>query len=133
MRIPADRTPPPLLKGSFCAIDYAVDASGKRQAQEFLESDEVPPKDKARIFHILRTLSEVGPHGLRGEGFRPERGQISAIKSYQTRVAGFWHEKCFYLTNGFIKKKDHWPSGQLDRADRIREEHLARYVKGSRR
>ncbi len=113
------------LAGPARTIDYAVDAQGRRQAQEFLHG-ECPAKDAKSIFHKCHVMAEHGAQGLQQEAFRHEAGEIFAFKSFQVRIAAFQQGKTWFLTHGFIKKKDKWPPAELARAERIRLEHLVR-------
>jgi hypothetical protein len=117
-----------VCRGCRCTVAYARDASGRAHAQEFLESADIPAKDKARLRNLFERMAETG-HITNREHFKKERNKIWGFKSYQARVPAFQDERTWYLTHGFIKKRDDWPPTQLDRADRIREEHLTRQEK----
>ena len=119
-----DSDPLPLL-GPARTIDYAVDAQGRRHARDFLH-EKCPTKDAKSIFHKCRVMAEHGAQGLQREAFKHEAGEIFAFKSFQARVAAFQQGKTWFLTHGFIKKKDKWPPAELTRAERIRLEHLSR-------
>ena len=59
--------------------------------------------------------------------FKKEQGHIWAFKlSSGVRMAAFQHGRVWYLTHGFEKQRDRWPRMELERAERIRREHLER-------
>lgn len=116
-------------KGPAKTVAYAVDAGGGTPAREFLQraqGKDAPTKvELAGLRHLFRLMAEQGKI-TNDEQFRKERGAIFGFKKYQARVAAFQQGDVWYLTHGFKKKKDKWPTSELDRADRIRGEHLGR-------
>jgi hypothetical protein len=114
-----------IINGTMRTVAYARDASGRANAQDFLDG-ECPPKDAKRIRHWIIVIAEQGEANANRESFVHERGPIHAFKSFQARVGAFRIGNTWLLTHGFLKKKDQWPKAELDRADRIRAEHLAR-------
>ena len=81
--------PDPLpLVGPARTIDYAVDAQGRRQAQDFLHR-KCPAKDAKSIFHKCRVMADHGAKGLQQEPFRHGAGEIFAFKSFQVRIPAF--------------------------------------------
>jgi len=113
------------LVGPARTIDYAVDAHGRRPAKEFLHG-ECPAKDAKSIFHKCRVMAEHGANALQQEAFTHETGEIFAFKSFQVRLAAFQQGRTWFLTHGFIRKREEWPRAELARAERIRLEHLER-------
>lgn len=111
-------------RGSERTVAFAVDAAGRRQAREFLESSEVTDTEQARIERVCKQLAQVGRVNNR-ELFRKEDGEIWGIKAHQIRIGAFQVGRTWFLTHGFRKKQDRWPPAELERAERIRKEHLA--------
>jgi hypothetical protein len=114
-----------VIRGTMRVIAYARDAAGQAHAQAFLAL-EVPPKDAARLSHWFRVVAEHGERSANREAFRHEAGEIWAFKSFQTRVATYRSGHTWFLLCGFLKKSDKWPKQELERAERIRREHIAR-------
>lgn len=114
-----------IINGTMRTIAYARDASGRAHAQDFLDG-ECPEKDRKRIRHWFVLIAEHGEAHASREAFRHERGPIHAFKSFQARVGAFRIGNTWFITHGFIKKRDEWPPAELKRAIRIRAEHLAR-------
>jgi hypothetical protein len=119
-----ENLPTLIVEGAARRVAYAVDAAGRCQAREFLFG-EAPDKDRNRILHTCRVLAEQG-RVANPTAFKKEVGEIWALKSFQARVGAFLVGKTWFLTHGFIKKADAWPRSEIERAERIRLEHLAR-------
>jgi len=114
-----------VLRGSSRTIAYAQDAAGRCPARDFLESRSCPDKDKRALSHAFNCLASEG--FIRNDTrFKKERDQIWCFKSYQIRIAAFQHGATWFLTHGFVKQRDRVLKQELDRADRIRAEHLVR-------
>jgi hypothetical protein len=114
-----------LASGPVADVAYAVTQAGRMPAREFLQSDEAPLKDKAvltKLFEMLTTQHQVHNEYR----FKKVRGQIWECKSYQVRIGAFRHGRVWFLTHGFIKKRDKWQPEQIKRAETIRKEHLSR-------
>ncbi|RLS44342.1 MAG: hypothetical protein DWH83_02820 [Planctomycetota bacterium] len=125
-RLPDDQV---AVTGLARTVAYAIDSQGRMPAKDFLEEtsgSEAPTRsEKAGLERLFRLMANTGRIGNK-EQFRKERGEIFGFKKYQLRIAAFQVGTVWYLTHGFRKKKDKWPEAELDRADRIRSEHLAR-------
>lgn len=106
-------------------IAYAQDAAGKCPARDFLESKSCPKKDKGALYHAFGQLASEG-RVRNDERFKKERDHIWCFKSYQIRISAFQQGRVWFLAHGFVKKRDRVPRQELDRADRIRSEHLKR-------
>lgn len=113
-----------LRKGKRLRVGYARTLRGTMPAREFLESRSVPKKDLAQILRWIEYFSDSGEIA-NTEKFKKLSGNLWEFKSYQVRLAGFWHDGDFLLTHGWIKKQDRADRSQIERGERIREEHLA--------
>jgi hypothetical protein len=109
-------------RGRSRTIAFARDASGARPAKQFLEQD-VPVSLRMRLRATFRFLAEEGRIDST-KWFKKERGDIWAFKTGNIRVACFSKGRVWYLTHGFVKRRDRWPAEELSRAERIRWEHL---------
>jgi hypothetical protein len=112
-----------VLAGPKGRIAYARDAPGRMPARDFLESDDVPQKDHAKLYRYFEIMTKEG-RILNRETFKQVRGKIYGFKSYQVRLSAFQEGDIWFLCDGFIKKRDLWPPSKLDRADIIRKHHL---------
>jgi hypothetical protein len=118
-----------IVVGKLRTIAYARDAAGRSNAREFLE-EECPLNDRDRLGRWFDRIAEYGEQDATDKSFKHEVGSIHAFKSSQVRIAAFRVGNIWLLTHGFLKKRDTWPRAQLQRAERIRLEHMTR--EGSR-
>lgn len=114
------------ITGAQRTIDCATDASGEQPAFDFLASAECPAKDRARLVHWFRVIAEHTERKGTEEAFKFERDGLWAFKSYQARVLAFQVGRTWWLTHGFVKKKDKIPPAEFERAARIQAEHMKR-------
>lgn len=114
-----------LVTGKLRLVAFARDGKGHAHAIAYLEA-ECPAKDKKHLLHIMRVLCDLGETATKQTQFRYENNGIHAFKSFQARVACFRDGDVYFLTHGFTKKSDKWPTAELQRALRIMAEHLAR-------
>ncbi|QDT52429.1 hypothetical protein Pan44_04400 [Caulifigura coniformis] len=110
-----------VAKGPVRTIAFAECRSGK-PAKDFLEG--LDPAQERKLRALFKITANHGESGNE-QKFKKERGKIWAFKRDQMRVACFRQGNTFFLTHGFLKKEDRWPTAELDRADRIMQEHLA--------
>lgn len=111
-------------RGLARTIAYARDAAGRRPARDFMGSlASVDLKQLGAQFDHLAATGYLG----NTRQFRKERGQIWTFKTRSgARIAAFQQGRVWYLTHGFVKQRDRWPRTELERAERIRMEHLER-------
>lgn len=116
-------------KGLSLTVAYARDSQGRMPAKDFLDQTggrDAPSRvEKAGMLRLFQLMAANGKI-TNTEQFRKERGEIFGFKKYQARIAAFQVGRVWFLTHGFKKQKDKWPPAELDRADRIRSEHLNR-------
>ena len=111
----------------FKVIFYRKD-DGTEPAKEFLQGLEV--KMRAKMARTIKLLENNGP-ALRepvskslGDGIFELRAKFS---SDITRVLYFFFvDKCAVLTNGFVKKTQKTPIGEIDLAKRYRDDFMQR-------
>lgn len=121
-------------KGSRTTVAFAQDAAGNFPAREDLEKIKFTAKDMAKFASIVELIADSGTC-VNTQKFKKERGDIFAIKGHQLRVGCFWdptQRGVLLLTHAFKKKKDQWPNKELERAERIRKEHLDRKQRSGR-
>jgi hypothetical protein len=113
------------MVGVVRTIAYARDASARAHARTFL--DEVcPSNDYDRLQRWFRLIADQGERAASKKAFRHEAGAIHAFRGHRARIAAFRVGETWFLTHGFLKQRDRWPPEQLQRAARIRLEHLSR-------
>lgn len=119
-----------ILEQGVLSVAFLVDPAGRSLAMEFLESDEVTAQDKARLAYLFKRMATQGSitnnqHFKKLEG----RKEVHEFKAHQARVFAFRDGNCWFLTNGTVKKKDKHQRADIDRAERIWEEHGSRRQK----
>ncbi|MGA2033657.1 MAG: type II toxin-antitoxin system RelE/ParE family toxin [Thermoguttaceae bacterium] len=107
--------------GAWGTVEYAVRSNGKRLAEEFI--DGLPGSDQTKLAALFRRMADSGIIRNR-EKFRKVAGDIYEFKSHQIRIGCFLIRRTWFLTHGFIKKKDKWEKSELERANAVRAEHL---------
>jgi hypothetical protein len=113
--------------GTWGSIRYAVRDNGKALAKEFI--DTLDDSQKRKLAVLFQRMADIGTIRNR-EQFRKVSGAIFEFKRHQLRIGCFQVERTWFLTHGFSKKTDDWLPSELQRANDIRSEHLAR--RGSR-
>jgi hypothetical protein len=110
--------------GTWGSIEFAVCSGDSMPAHEFLLG-ELNESELRKLSVLFERLANSPDGKLRNrEQFKKVAGSIFEFKRFQIRVGCFQLERVWYLTHGFRKKQDNWPSQQLDRANRIRDEHV---------
>ena len=119
MNIPDDIV---IVRGSARTVAHGVCQNGSVPSREFIESLEM--KERAKLLALFLLLANFGKITNK-QKFRHERDEIWGFKpTSQIRIAAFHIDEYWILTHGFKKKSQKWPMAELDRADRIRSEHL---------
>jgi hypothetical protein len=109
-------------------VRFAERANGKRPAQDFLQ--ELKKKDRNSYLSMLRVLENFqnsGPEAVTGlyKMLKGHGGLFEfMIKRY--RILAFRDGDAVFLTNGFKKTTYETPPGEIERAHKIRSEHLSR-------
>ena len=127
MRRDADR--PIVVRGSLRTIEYAMRANRSTPARDFIEG--LDESDQRKIAVLFRRMADKGNVPNR-EQFKCVRGRIFEFKKHQIRVFCFREGDCWLLTNGYKKKKDKLDRSEIDRAERVMQEHLEREEKGQK-
>lgn len=111
-----------VVRGNQRTIEYAICTDGSMPAKEFVEGlDESEQRKLDTLFRRLAAMGRI----FNKEQFKQVKGKIFGFKRYQTRVGCFQIGMRWVLTHGFIKKGDRWKKSDIERAERIMEEHLA--------
>lgn len=109
-------------------IEYFQKKSGRIPVREFLDSlDKTNRRLQARIFRDLSTLERLGVNlgmpavRLLGKGLYELR---SSVGTDIARVFYFFFDgKKIILINGFVKKTQKTPPGELEKARRYKREY----------
>lgn len=101
-------------------------ANGEEPVAEFLNS--LPPKERAKVLRTIQLLGEFGPM-LRMPHRRPIEKDLYELRTILGnnifRVFHFHYEDGeFILLNGFRKKTEKTPPGEIERAKRYRDDYL---------
>lgn len=110
--------------GPHRRIRWAIDSRGRMPAADFF--DGLPDSKQASFMALFQLFSDKGFIENR-EHFRKLRGEIWEFKRSQARMPCFSSEcGVVVVTHGFVKKQQKTPDVEIERADRIRQEHLER-------
>lgn len=109
-------------------VEYYERSDGTRPAEEFILSQD--NKMQAKLFITLEFLEDKGPL-LREPYSKPLGDGIFEVRAKQgsdiSRVLYFFVVgKKIILTNGFVKKTQKTPPGEIDRAKRYRKDYQSR-------
>lgn len=109
-------------------VEYYERSDGTRPAEEFILSQD--NKMQAKLFMTLEFLEDKGPL-LRDPYSKPLGDGIFEVRAKQgsdiSRVLYFFVVgKKIILTNGFVKKSQKTPPGEIDRAKRYRKDYQSR-------
>lgn len=113
-----------VARGAFGTVEYAVQANGASPAQEFVET-ELDLDNQRKLAVLLEKLANQGRISNE-EQFKKVEGSLFELKQHQVRVFCFQEGRRWILTHGFIKKRPKLPKTEIQRGERIRQEHLTR-------
>lgn len=118
-----------VTRGGKLNICYAVSANGASPAKEFVQGLDLA--DKAKIAALLQRLANCGTIS-NAEQFKHVEDSIWELKKHQIRLFCFRDGDSWFLTNGYKKKQDRLNRTEIDRANRIMNEHKAREPKAGK-
>ena len=110
--------------GPWGSVRYAVRDNGKVLAKEFIEA--LDDSQKRKLGTLFERMANFGLIRNRTQ-FKKVSGAIFEFKRHQLRVGCFQVGRTWLLTHGFCKKADDWLPSELQKANGIRNEHLARH------
>ncbi|MBP5757506.1 MAG: type II toxin-antitoxin system RelE/ParE family toxin [Spirochaetales bacterium] len=110
-------------------VEFYQLPNGREPAREFLMGLEM--KMRAKLVDMISLLRDNGVE-LREPYSKPLTDGVFEIRakvgSNATRVLYFFYvDRRIILTNGFIKKTQKTPAGEIERAKRYRADFLKRY------
>ena len=112
-------------------VIFYENEKGRCPTDEFL--DTLPPKVRAKLEKWIEKLEQEGP-----DLPRPYadilKGKIRELRlifqSNYYRFMYFFFGKTIVMTHGFLKKTDKVPPGEIERAEKSRQDFLQRHKKG---
>ena len=112
-------------EGPARVIEAAILQDGSMPARDFVES--LSEADRAKVYALFRMLGDIG-RITNSEKFKKTEGtEFWEFKSFQIRMPCFFlPNRRVVITHGFRKKQDKIPRGEIERAKRIKTEHLVR-------
>lgn len=117
-----DADSPIVTRGPLLTIEYAVRTDGSMPAKEFVEG--LDEADQLKLIALFCRMAEKGSISNQLQ-FKKIRGSIFEFKKQQMRVFCFRHGSRWFLTNGYKKKAQKLRMSEIDRAERIMQEHQA--------
>lgn len=123
MAIPRRKLELPAI-GQKCSVRYAVDAGRNHPAADFMEN-ELTEEEQSKMVALFQWIADAGKI-CNLEKFKKLTGceNIYEFKHKQIRIGCFQSGNSWFLTHGFRKKRRDWPKDEIERAERIRSEHL---------
>lgn len=110
-----------VYRGTARTIVWATDSSGKMRGREYFEG--LDQRDRAKFDAKFSRMGDMGT--IRNpEHFAPEGDGIYVFKIFKHRLFCFFDGIEVVITHGFKKKSNKMPRTELERAKRIRSEHM---------
>ncbi|MBX9792528.1 MAG: type II toxin-antitoxin system RelE/ParE family toxin [Pirellulales bacterium] len=113
-----------VAQGVWGEVRHAIRASGEMEAKDWLD-DANNAAFVAKFDHLFRKV-RAGQRITNEQHFRHLSKHIWEFKRDANRLLCFQDGRCWRLTHHFPKKSRKCPPKQIERANRIRDEHLAR-------
>jgi phage-related protein len=110
-------------------VEYYTTPTGKKPAKNFIDS--LPLKMKAKVFRDIELLEEFGvklnmPYSKQlKEGIHELRVRIGNDRS--RILYFFFRDQKIIMTNGFTKKTQRTPPGEIERALKYKADHESRF------
>lgn len=114
---------PVAYSGTRLRVVFAVCTDGSSPAKGFFE--QLAQSDQAKLLAMFRMLGETGQLRNR-EKFKKILGPLFEFKSFQIRMPCFFDGSAVVITHGFVKKQNSIPNSEIEKAERIKQEDLAR-------
>lgn len=112
-------------------VVFYEDAKGRCPTDEFL--DTLSPKIRAKLEKWIEKLEQEGPNLPRPYA-DVLKGKIRELRlvfqSNYYRFLYFFFGKTIVMTHGFLKKTDKVPPGEIEKAEKVRQDFLQRHEKG---
>ena len=112
----------------MCALTRHVRSDGSCPYEDYVSHifDSGRHSDAAKIESLANLLDRYGSQRLAKMGKAKKMNGVWELRVNRHRVFYFWHAKTrqYVLLNGFLKKSRKTPTGELQRAEALRAEHL---------
>jgi hypothetical protein len=127
--------------GHWGVVEYAIALNGKCDSEKFFHVEIVRKFGKTlgenlqfKLMAIFEVISNYGNSPKMSLERKPIHGIKLEYKKSLVRIACFQQGRSWVLTNGFFKPGAQkglgaWPTEELDRADRIMNEHIKRITR----
>ena len=112
-----------VLQGAKGTVAFAIRTNGTAEAAEFLSG--LDTLNQQRFHALLRLACDQG-YVRSPDQYNKLSSEIGEFKRGPFRLLFFRIGATWYLTHGFRKKQQKCPRSELDRAERIHQEHLSR-------
>ena len=111
--------------GEKFVIEYATCINGTCPAKEFYAS--LPEIDQTKLMALFALMGDQGAIRNKEKFKKIEGSDYFAFKSFQVRIiCRFQAGRRLILLCGLRKKQDRYPPTEIERANRIFEEHKGR-------
>ncbi|HKV23944.1 MAG TPA: type II toxin-antitoxin system RelE/ParE family toxin [Candidatus Acidoferrum sp.] len=120
-----------LCCGRKLSIEFAIRANGSMPAKDFFDTD-LTESERLKFRPPVMRLADDGLVANE-ERFKKVEGtkDLWEFKLHQVRILGFYMPGArFVLAHGLRKKKDRLSKSDIEVAETIRREHIARQSKG---
>lgn len=117
--------------GRKLSIEFAIRANGSMPAKDFFDTD-LTETERQKFKPPMMRLADDG-RVANEERFKKVEGTkgLWEFKLHQIRILGFYSTRgSFVLTHGLRKKKDRLSKSDIEVAETIRKEHIARQSTG---
>lgn len=102
-------------------IEYAIAVNGAKPAKEFIRG--LNDAEQRKLDVLFQRMADTG-RIFNKEQFKQVEGKIYEFKRHQVRIGCFQMGRRWLLTHGFRKKSKKWPRSEIERAQRIMNEHI---------
>ena len=114
-----------VARGPRRDVVHAIRADGAMPAKSFLEG--LSPAEQAAFFAQFEMLCREGRLPVtKLKKFRTARGIAWELRHSRWRIGCFQNGRQWVLTHGFEKRGQRTPEREIERVERIRDEHVAR-------
>ncbi len=114
-------------------VEYYATTTGKKPAKDFIDSLPLKLKAKVFVFRDIGLLEEFGPKLKEPyskhlkEGFHELRVRLGSNRSRMLYF--FFRDQQVIMTNGFIKKTQKTPPGEIEKALKYKQaDHERRFL-----
>lgn len=119
-----------VVKGAWGTVEYAVRSDGNMPAKDWLT--ESSDEGASKFAHLFRKIAGSGKISNE-QHFRKLRDDIWEFKRDSNRILCFQMGRRWLLTHHYLKQRDKCPPKEIDRAIRIKNEHIQAELKENKK